>query len=142
MSSTASKSTAVSPEFVPTTGRKRAAAAKAAAKTVTTSSEDSIVESCQPFANGFGKWRAKITFTHSLSENDPRESFNVKSYWSRLRRRARRDIITELLSREQKTNETELEARGRISKSLGTLIVIEQNISAQNLWYGVTFGEA
>lgn len=93
------------------------------------------------WANGFGQWRARVEFPHTLSENDPRPEYNLHHHWANLRRKARTAIINELVQREQKTNETREAAVSRIRQALPNLHVIDQGLTAQNTWTSVTFGE-
>lgn len=103
---------------------------------------DHIVHESAAYANGFGKWRAALTFTHPLSKNNARDIYSLDHHWTHLRRRARKDIVDALVLREQKTNETTLQARTRISLALPPLIVIEQPMDSTNMCHSITFGEA
>lgn len=100
-----------------------------------------VIESVTTFADGFGRWRARIDFVHTLSESDPRTEFNLNHHWKALRTRARRAIITELVEREQKSGESRLNAEHRIRTSLPNLVVVEQYLDSMNCWHGITLGE-
>lgn len=93
------------------------------------------------FTNGFGDWRARVDFSHTLSESDPREEFNLGTQWARIRRAARNAIVRELAEREQTTRETLAMAERRIRETLPRLDVIEQHVYADNTWHGITLGE-
>lgn len=93
------------------------------------------------FTNGFGDMRARIDFSHTLSESDPREEFNLDAQWTRIRRAARRAIVREIAEREQTTRETLAMAERRVRASLPRLDVIEQHVYGTGAWHGVTFGE-
>lgn len=94
------------------------------------------------FTNGFGDWRARVDFSHTLSETDPREEFNLDVQWARIRRAARRAIVREIATREQTTRETLAMAESRVRETLPRLEVIEQHVwHSLNTWHGVTFGE-
>ena len=100
--------------------------------------KDAIVTT---FADGYGRWRARIDFPHTLSENDPRPEYNLHHHWANLRRKARTAIVNELVDREQKTYESRNDAAWRIRQALPNLQVIDQGITSQNTWTSVTFGE-
>lgn len=93
------------------------------------------------FTNGFGDWRARVDFSHTLSENDPREEYNLGAQWQRIRRAARRAIVREIATREQTTRETLAMTEARVRASLPRLAVIEQHIHGSGAWHGVTLGE-
>lgn len=101
----------------------------------------SVIEKTITSANGFGLWSAKVVFTHTLSESDPRREFNIQAQLSNIRRAARKAIINELVAREQTTNETEASARARVGKSLGRLEVTASDVDAMNCWHSITLGE-
>ena len=92
-------------------------------------------------ANSFGMWRARIDFSHTLSESDNRPEFNLNFQWARIRRRARTAILSEIADREQKTGETRSDVETRVRASLRDLQVIEQHVYSDNTWHGVTLGE-
>lgn len=94
------------------------------------------------YADSFGRFHARVQFSHTLSESDPRKAFNLGHQWPRLRARARTAVVNALVEREQKTDESHDEARARIRSSLGRLNVTGQDIDPMNRWYGVSFGEA
>lgn len=93
------------------------------------------------FADGFGRWRARVDFGHTLSENDPREDFNLDRQWKHIRSRARDAVVAQIVQREQKTHETLAQATHRVRWALPHLVVIDQNIDSLNRWNGVTIGE-
>lgn len=93
------------------------------------------------FTNGYGDWRARVTFSHTLSENDPRPAFNLDAQWSRIRRAARRAIVREIAEREQRAREATSDVIARVNASLPRLSVIEQHAHGTGAWYGVTIGE-
>lgn len=100
-----------------------------------------IVAAVSTYADGFGRWCASVTFVRTLSESDTRPQFNVAAQLRVIRRAARKALLTELLAREQKTHETEKEARTRLSRSL-RLEIAGHNIDSLNRWHGMTFREA
>lgn len=94
------------------------------------------------FTNGFGDWRARVDFSHTLSESDPREDFNVSAQWPRIRRAARRAIVRALAEREQTARETLAMAESRVRETLPRLDVIEwHEWHSANTSHGVTIGE-
>ncbi|WP_155838696.1 hypothetical protein [Arthrobacter castelli] len=101
-----------------------------------------MISTINTFADGFGRWRALVIFTHSLSESDLRPEFNLGHRWPRLRARARAMILNDLVDREQKTGESRPDAELRVGQSLPRLVVIAREIDSLNRWHGVTFGEA
>ena len=104
--------------------------------------EDRAALIIETFTNGFGDWRARVHFSHTLSESDTRPEFNLNAQWARIRRAARAAIVHEVAEREQKTWETLAMAERRIRETLGKLDVIDQHIHAGgNTWDGVTIGE-
>lgn len=101
----------------------------------------SLIAKTTVFTDGYGRWRARIGFAHTLSESDGRAEYNLGHQWPRLRAHARRLIVKEIADREQKTGESRLTAERRIRQSLPRLDVIAQDIDSLNCWHGVTFGE-
>lgn len=101
----------------------------------------SLTLTVSTFTNGFGDWRARVDFSHTLSESDPREEFNIGAQWARIRRAARRAIVREIAEREQKTRETLAMAERRVREALPRLDVIERHVYADNTWHGITLGE-
>lgn len=94
------------------------------------------------FTNGFGDWRARVEFSHTLSESDPREEYNLGAQWARIRRVARRAIVRAIAEREQTTRETLATAILRVTETLPRLAVIDARMSpGMNTWEGVTIGE-
>lgn len=93
------------------------------------------------FTNGFGDWRARVDFSHALSESDPRPEFSLSAQWARIRRAARNAIVCELATREQTTRESFAAATARVRSSLDRLAVIEQHVYGDNTWHGITLGE-
>ena len=93
------------------------------------------------FTNGFGNWRARVDFSHTLSESDDRPAFNLDTHWPRIRRAARNAIVCAIAEREQTTRETYAMAEQRIRRALPRLRVIEQHVTSINTWRGVTLGE-
>lgn len=100
-----------------------------------------ILRTLSTHADGHGRWRAMLTFEHTLSENDPRPEYNLHHHWPALRRKARTAIVEQLALREQKSNENMATARTRMRRALAPLVVIDQYLDAENRWRGVTFGE-
>lgn len=94
------------------------------------------------YADGYGRWRAELTFPHPLSRRDTHPSKSLTHNWAGLRRKARTAIIEELVAREWKTNETPAHARWRIRQYLPNLTMIEHvTLDDKNLWIRVVFGE-
>lgn len=93
------------------------------------------------FTNGFGDWRAKVSFSHTLSDSDPREEFNLGAQWARIRRVARNAIVREIAGRERKPGESLKDAQSRVRGTFPNLDVIDQHVNVSGTWYGVTFGE-
>lgn len=101
----------------------------------------SVIQEVTTEADGFGAWRATVSFTHALSESDPRREFNLQAQMPNIRRAARKAIIDEITVREQKTNESESAARSRVSQSLGRLHIIGSQVDAMNRWHSIAFSE-
>lgn len=101
----------------------------------------SVVSSVSTFADGFGRWRAQVEFSRTLSESDPRPEFNLGHQLKAIRTKARSAIVDEIVAREQKTAETRANAEHRIRASLPNLVVVKQGINSMNTWHGVTLGE-
>lgn len=102
----------------------------------------SVIADVSTEADGFGLWLATVEFTHALSESDPRREFNLQAQLSNIRRAARKAIIDELVAREQKTNESESDARARVSVSLERLHIIDSDVDAMNRWHSITLSES
>jgi hypothetical protein len=101
----------------------------------------SIISTVTTFADGFGRWRARVDFAHTLSESDPRDEFNLHRHWATIRARAREAIVGEVADREQKTGETRRDAERRVRAGLPRLAVVNQGLDSMNCWHGVTLGE-
>lgn len=101
----------------------------------------SVIEKVITSANGFGLWSAKVVFTHTLSESDPRREFNIQAQLSNIRRAARKAIISELVAREQTVGESDASVRTRVSKSLGRLEITASDLDSMNCWHSITFSE-
>jgi len=102
----------------------------------------SIVSRTSAWADTFGHWHARITFSHTLSESDPRAEFSLQRWWPRIRRIARDAIVHEITDREQKTGEPYAAAERRVRASLPRLVVVTQNVDSLGRWHGVTLSEA
>lgn len=100
-----------------------------------------VVSSVNTFADDFGRWRAQVEFSRTLSESDPRPEFNLGHQLKAIRAKARTAIVSAIADREQKTTETRANAEHRIRTSLPNLVVIKQGIDSMNTWHGVTLGE-
>lgn len=94
----------------------------------------SVFSAITTYADGFGRWRARIELSHTLSGNDPRPKFSLDHQWPRIRAAARTAII-------QKTGETRRDTERRVRATLPRLVVLAQDIDAMHHWCGVTFGE-
>lgn len=101
----------------------------------------SVVSAITTYTDGFGRWFAHLTFSQTLSGNDPRPEFSLSHQWARIRATARTAIVRKITDREQKTGETRRDAERRVRESLHRLVLIDQDIDAMNHWRGVTFGE-
>src|SRR5699024_6859544 len=101
----------------------------------------SVIDSISTSADGYGRWRAKVEFSRTLSESDPREEFSLHHHWPTVRLRARKAIVDELVQREQKTGECRGAAQRPLTHGLPNLVVISQDIDSMNCWHGVTLGE-
>ena len=93
------------------------------------------------YADGYGRWCAYVTFHPPLSGSDERAAHNLATQMPAARDAARVAIINELVVRERTTQETEDQARARITDSLPELRLIAKEKDAQGLVLSVTLGE-
>lgn len=100
-----------------------------------------IVSSVTTYADGFGRWRAIVEFSRTLSESDLLPEFNLGHQLKNIRTKARAAIVAEIVDREQKAGEARANAEHRIRTSLPNLVVIKQGLDSMNLWHGLTLGE-
>lgn len=93
-------------------------------------------------ANGFGLWRANITFNPPLSETAQLgPASDLVRQWPAICQAARDAILDELVPREQKTGETEAQTRARLDDALPEMQLIEKKIDGMGLCTSVVFGE-
>jgi hypothetical protein len=102
---------------------------------------DSLIAGIVTYTDGFGAWRAHITFTRPLFTTGAMPAFTLATHWPRIRTAARDAIVAELTVREQKTWETRETAEHRVRASMPALVIIDRDVEA-GCWRGVTLGEA
>lgn len=93
-------------------------------------------------ANGFGLWRAEITFNPPLSETAQLgPASDLVTQWPAICLAAREAILDELVPREQKTNESLDEVRLRLEGTLPAMQILIKNTDSLGLCTSVTMGE-
>ena len=91
--------------------------------------------------NAFGNYVVTLAFGHSLSESDPRPEYSLQHRWASLRKRARQALVARMAQDLRTTSETPQQALARIRASLPPLVVVSQDVDANNRWHGVSFAE-
>lgn len=101
-----------------------------------------IVSTVHTYADGFGRWRARLEFAHPLGTTNGPVQTRLDHWWRALREQARSAIVDEIVVREQKVDEAQTHAEKRIRAALPPMGVINRDVDPLGLWHSVTFGES
>lgn len=105
--------------------------------TVTASSLSAI----RTHADGFGQWRAEVTLDPPLSKTDDRSEYSLAAQLPAISEAARRALIEELVQRHQLRDETEDQARVRLTNYLHNVKLIAEERDARGNITVLVLGE-